>query len=150
MRLLIRSATADDLPSLMKLELAALTAAHWSVQQYGRAVGDGAKVRVTLVAEEDSNLRGFLVARMMGNEWEIENIVVAEEARRRGVGNQMFNDVLNLARQRKAEAIFLEVRESNLPARRFYEKNGFCECSRRKNYYHSPQEDAIVYRLALQ
>ena len=150
MALHIRLASIADLPSLIKLEQSAPTAAHWSSQQYRTAVASDAEGRVTLVAEEDSNLLGFLVTRAIDKEWEIENIVVAEESRRRGVARQMFNEFLNLARQHSAQAIFLEVRESNLPARRFYEKNGFSERGRRKNYYHSPQEDAIIYRLALQ
>jgi len=45
--------------------------------------------------------------------------------------------------------VFLEVRESNQPARAFYLRQGFEESGRRKFYYANPQEDAILYRLAL-
>jgi [ribosomal protein S18]-alanine N-acetyltransferase len=46
-----------------------------------------------------------------------------------------------------APAILLEVRESNLPARRLYEKHGFREVGRRRAYYRDPAEAAILYAL---
>jgi ribosomal protein S18 acetylase RimI-like enzyme len=58
-------------------------------------------------------------------------------------------EFLALARSRGAEEIFLEVRESNLAARRLYETSGFSESGRRQSYYQQPQEDAIVYHLGL-
>jgi ribosomal-protein-alanine N-acetyltransferase len=52
-----------------------------------------------------------------------------------------------LARERGADTVFLEVRESNLAARRLYEKATFVEKGRRQLYYQEPEEDAIVYQL---
>jgi len=131
----------------MILEQSAPTAAHWSTDQYQSALSDFG--RVALVLEENFQIVGFLIARAIIKEWEIENIVVFSPARRRGLGAQLIDEFLALARARHAEAIFLEVRDSNLPARRLYEKRGFVECGRRKNYYGTPAEDAIVYRLML-
>jgi ribosomal-protein-alanine N-acetyltransferase len=54
---------------------------------------------------------------------------------------------LDFARGRSAEKVFLEVRESNLAARRLYEKLAFMETGRRKLYYQEPEEDAIVYHF---
>lgn len=102
-----------------------------------------------LVLEEDSRIVGFLIARAIGEEWELENIVVEATTQRRGRGTLLMDGLINLACSHPAKAIFLEVRESNLPARRLYEKRGFVECGRRQNYYASPPEDAIVYRFML-
>ena len=68
---------------------------------------------------------GFIAGRAVGEEWEIENIAVAGPARRRGLGTRLLGEFLDLARDRGAEAVFLEVRESNLAARRLYEKWAF-------------------------
>jgi ribosomal-protein-alanine N-acetyltransferase len=46
-------------------------------------------------------------------------------------------------------AVFLEVRESNLPAQRLYEAIGFREVGRRRRYYQRPVEDAVVLRAAI-
>jgi len=54
-----------------------------------------------------------------------------------------------VARAERAEAIFLEVRESNQAARAFYERHGFQPSGRRARYYSQPNEDAITYRLNL-
>ena len=80
-------------------------------------------------------------------EWEIENIAVAGPARRRGLGTRLLGELLDLARGRGADAVFLEVRESNHAARALYEKWAFLESGRRRGYYKDPEEDAILYRL---
>ncbi len=145
--MLIRSATAADVSDLVELERAAPSAAHWSRQQYEIAVGTSD--RVTLVLEEGSTIKAFLIARILDHEWEIENVVVAGAQRRQGWGGRLMEEVHSRAQSRKAEAMFLEVRESNQAARSLYEKSGFAQVGRRPNYYHDPAEDALVYRRAV-
>jgi [ribosomal protein S18]-alanine N-acetyltransferase len=55
--------------------------------------------------------------------------------------------LIQRAENEAASAILLEVRESNLPARRLYEKHGFRGVGRRQVYYMDPTEDAILYAL---
>ena len=143
----IRLATPADIPTMMTLERHAATAAHWSAEQY-QAVFSG-ESRVALVLEEEADVQGFIAGRAVGEEWEIENIAVAGLARRRGLGTRLLGEFLDVARGRGAEAVFLEVRESNFAARRLYEKWAFLETGRRKDYYRKPEEDAIAYRLGL-
>jgi ribosomal-protein-alanine N-acetyltransferase len=143
----IRRAIPADIPALIVLEKQAAMAAHWSTRQYEAAVSGVALARVVLVLEEETVLQGFIVGRSVGEEWEIENIAVAGAARRRGLGTHLLEEFIGLARGRGAQSVFLEVRESNLAARRLYEKGAFLETGRRKRYYREPEEDAIVYRL---
>ncbi len=49
----------------------------------------------------------------------------------------------------KVRAVFLEVRPSNLPAQKLYEKLGFLQISERKKYYQNPTEDAIIFKKTL-
>ena len=144
----IRRATAADIPGLMAIEKHAATAAHWSMKQY-EAVFSSKPPRVVLILEEESAVQGFIAGRALDKEWEIENIVVAESIRRRGFGMRLVGELLELARDQSAEKIFLEVRESNLAARRLYEKWAFVESGRRKGYYQAPEEDAVIYQLGL-
>jgi ribosomal-protein-alanine N-acetyltransferase len=131
----------------MALEKHAITAAHWSVEQYEAAFSETTPKRVALVIEEDCVIQGFLVARAVHREWEIENIAVAGPARRRGLGTRLLGEFLDLAHGRGAQAIFLELRESNVGARALYEKWAFVEAGRRSRYYRDPEEDAVVYHL---
>ncbi len=97
--------------------------------------------------EEQSAAQAFLVGRVVEREWEIENIVVAGSRRRQSLGKQLLEEFLRISKGEGARAVFLEVRESNLAARRLYENSGFAENGRRQRYYKDPVEDAILYRL---
>jgi len=143
----IRAATVADLPAMMGLEKRAATAAHWSAEQYEALFHVSGPGRVALILREESELQGFVIARVVGEEWEIENIAVAGSARRRGLGTRLLGELLDLARAKGAAAVFLEVRESNQAARVLYEKWAFLESGRRPGYYKDPAEDAILYRL---
>ena len=96
-----------------------------------------------------SGVVGFLIARHLAPEWELENIVVAHIARRKGLGKLLLNALLSAARETNSDSVFLEVRESNAAARTLYEKAGFEQTGRRKTYYTNPTEDAVLYRGTL-
>ncbi len=141
----IRPAKLDDVPAIRALEQQAPSAAHWPAEEYERLVGS----EVVLVAEEDGHVRGFVSAKAAADEWELENIVVASSFLRQGTADALLRAFLIRAGRVAATKIFLEVRESNRPARRLYEKHGFRETGRRPDYYHDPPEDAILYTRSL-
>jgi [ribosomal protein S18]-alanine N-acetyltransferase len=145
----IRSATVADIPGMMALEKLAASAAHWSTEQYQAAFLREGPSRMVLIVAEESKVQGFIVGKVSDDEWEIENLAIAGPERRRGLGRQLVGGFLNRARAANAKSVFLEVRESNLAARRLYEKSAFIEAGRRTRYYREPNEDAIVYRLEL-
>ena len=88
---------------------------------------------------------GFLIARHLAPEWELENIVVSSEARSKGIGTHLIEELLVSAQQTNSQAVFLEVRESNAAAISLYRKLGFQQTGRRKSYYNNPVEDAVLY-----
>jgi ribosomal-protein-alanine N-acetyltransferase len=142
----IRSAVLDDVPAFLAIEREAASAAHWTLDQYARLVESG----IVLVAEDEGNISGFVCAKKVAGVWEIENMVVAKLSRRRGVGDGLLAEVLRRVRNEGSLAVWLEVRESNRPAVRLYEKHGFCETGRRRGYYSEPVEDAVLYALRLE
>ena len=149
----VRQANGADIPAIMNLDRQSSSAAHWSQQQYeGLFLTPGSQSRFerfALVVEDDSKaLIAFLVARRVEAEWELENIVVAETARRGGVGTRLLRELIAHARA-GGSGIFLEVRGSNQSARALYGKLGFAETGLRKSYYSDPPEDAILCQLSL-
>ena len=142
-----RLADRSDLPAVIALERRISTAAHWGEEQY-EAIFEPPR-RVLLVLEEAQYLQGFLIARAVGPEWEIENVVVDQNSRRRGFGVRLIRAFLHLSRSEDLRTVFLEVRESNLAARALYEKCGFRQTGRRTAYFTNPQEDAILYHLSV-
>lgn len=145
----VRPATSADVPQIMELEQQAPTASHWTQEQYEvlfrDSKSDSDPQRVVLVGEA-AVVEGFLIASGINREWEIENMAVSEAKRRQGLGTLLVKEFLEHARPRNAEAVFLEVRESNRAARVLYERCGFRETGRRKAYYREPTEDALNYR----
>jgi ribosomal-protein-alanine N-acetyltransferase len=147
MPVVIRSAALNDVPAILAIEQQAPGAAHWTAEQYKKLVGSGVVLVAEDAAEEVGRLCGFLCAKAVASEWEIENVVVAAEFLRRGIANELVGELIQRAADEAASAILLEVRESNLPARGLYEKHGFREVGRRRVYYRDPVEDAILYAL---
>jgi ribosomal-protein-alanine N-acetyltransferase len=148
MPIAIRSATLNDVPAIFAIERSAPSAAHWTSEQYTELLGSGiVLVSEEAVAEEAGQISGFVCAKPVAGEWEIENVVVAAQLLRRGIADRLLQELIQRAESEPAAAILLEVRESNLPARRLYEKRGFREVGRRRTYYKDPPEDAILYAL---
>lgn len=149
-------ATSADVPAITELTHKSPAAAHWTQGQYAAAIqaADGPFDRVVLVAREvsyqqTSPVLGFVVARHLSPEWELENIVVSAVSQRQGIGRCLLRSLLERAIETSSEAIFLEVRASNRAARSLYESAGFCQTGLRRFYYSNPPEDAILYRLTL-
>lgn len=149
---LIRHATPDHLPLIRTLEQQTETAAHWSSREYDALFSPEAPLRVVLIATDEadtSNFGGFIIARCGVDEWEIENVVVAREQKRRGLGSALVGRLLHEARESGITSVLLEVRPSNTAARRLYEKMGFSEAGRRQAYYQEPQEDALLLKISI-
>jgi len=145
MTTLIRQAGAADIKAVCEVLCSSPEAGQWSEPAVGRLCEAGS----VLVAEIDDQIAGFIVARAVGPEWEIENVAVAPGFRRQGIARQLVAAVIAQARQQDAAAIYLEVRESNAAARGLYSSFDFVESTRRPAYYRDPPEAAVIYRLAL-
>lgn len=94
---------------------------------------------------------GFVLARLAAGEAEILTIAVSRSHRRHGLGWRLMDAVLRELHGQRAEALFLEVDETNAPAIGLYRKFGFHEVGKRPNYYQSAQgaTGALVMRLDL-
>jgi ribosomal-protein-alanine N-acetyltransferase len=92
---------------------------------------------------------GYVIYWHIRNEVQISNIAIAPEFRQLGVGEGVLKKTLFEMLHKGAEFVFLEVRPSNLAARRLYEKLGFTILGLRKGYYRHPSEDAIVMGKSL-
>ena len=93
---------------------------------------------------------GYVIAFAVGEDAEVLNMAVESASRGKGYAGQMLDSVLIELGGRGVRNAFLEVRESNEAARGLYEKRGFTEIGRRKNYYRRPVEDALVMRRTLE
>ena len=143
--MVVRPITSADVDAVANLDATTSGVAHWQRDDYARAAEPGSAIQCR-VAEIAGEIIGFITARTTLGETEILNIAVAKAHRRQGVARKLVEDQLDF---RGTNVLFLEVRESNSAARRFYEKMAFCETGRRRGYYSNPTEDALLLRRDL-
>ncbi len=91
----------------------------------------------------DPTSSAFLLARFAGPEAEILTLCSDPDARRSGLARGLLGDLENLAREQRTEEIFLEVSETNQPARALYASAGYVAAGYRKNYYEIAQSQAV-------
>lgn len=104
---------------------------------------------VCLVAEKAGRTAGYLLAYTAADEAEIARIATVKEMQRKGVAGVIMKELKTICREQGVNKIFLDVRESNTAARRFYEKEGFREDGIRQRFYDNPVEDGILMSLVI-
>jgi len=132
----IRRGGPADLEAVAAIQYCCPEAAHWDPRDY--------LAYDFWVAARENRIAAFLVLRQTApDEGEILNLAVSPDFRRQRVATLLIKTAL----ENSSGAFFLEVRESNEVARKFYKSLGFHEFSQRPGYYQSPPETAIVMKF---
>jgi ribosomal-protein-alanine N-acetyltransferase len=94
---------------------------------------------------------GHGVVQVIIDEAHLLNITVKPESQGRGLGLRLLEHLMSRAYQLNARECFLELRDSNRSAYRLYERFGFNEIGRRRDYYPvaGGREDALVMACTL-
>ena len=103
------------------------------------------------ICEFGSVTVGYAVLMLAVDEAHVLNIAIGQDWQRQGLGRRLMQHLIKVAREYRAQMMFLEVRPSNVSARRLYEDIGFNEIATRRAYYpaHDGREDALLMGLAL-
>ncbi|MBQ3591965.1 MAG: ribosomal protein S18-alanine N-acetyltransferase, partial [Clostridia bacterium] len=104
---------------------------------------------IFLTVTEGETAVGFGCILLAADEGELVDIAVSPAYRKMGLGQMLMTALLTEAANRGTAQVFLEVRQSNTPARTLYEKNGFTAIGLRKKYYKEPVEDAVLMQCRL-
>ncbi len=99
---------------------------------------------VIFKAVYDGKTIGFINGSYVCGEGELLNIAVDEAFRNRGIASILLMSLEEYLKEKNTEKLFLEVREKNIAAVRFYEKNNFIKIGLRKNYYKNPVDNGIL------
>lgn len=140
--------SAAHLDAAAELEKICFPEDPWSRRLFEEALENQNSSSLLALAENGSVL-GYLVFTAVLDEGSVDNIAVAPEARRQGVASALLEALGRYGRENALASLFLEVRPSNTGAAALYEKLGYREVGRRKNYYLNPKEDAIIMKLEL-
>lgn len=99
-----------------------------------------------LVAMAGNVVAGYVGSQTVLGESDMMNLAVHPEFRRQGVARDLVLALIDGLNQRGSHCLTLEVRASNAPARKLYEKLGFVQVGIRPNYYQHPREDGLILR----
>ena len=139
----LRQARVSDLDAVLRIEHRVFSDP-WSPESFAPEFDD--PYTWFHVAEIDGAMVGYVVARIVAQQGEIANIAVNPAFQSTGLGGKLLDAAIAAAEAAECEAVWLEVRVSNDPARRLYASRGFEMIGRRRGYYRSPVEDALVLR----
>ena len=134
--------TVDDLAAVQEIERESFTTP-WPPHAY-RSELETNRLAHYIIARHGDQIVGFGGIWLMVDEAHITTFAVRKTWRRQGVGERLLIALLALAEARGAREATLEVRPSNHPARRLYEKYGFALVGVRPRYYSDDNEDALI------
>jgi len=142
-----REMTSDDVDSVFTIEKKSYPFP-WSKSLFEAAV---LSTKYCTVVELDGVIVGYGIISFVVGEAELLNLCVDPDFQGKGIANELLTHLLDYAANFDNHEMFLEVRVSNAAAIHLYEKIGFNEIGRRKNYYPivGGKEDAILMAAPL-
>ena len=142
LRFRVEPMTIDDLPAVHEIEVSSLTPP-WPDDAYRSELTTN-RLASYLVARVGEAVVGFGGMWLMVDEAHVTTFAVHPAWRRQRIGERILLALLDVAVARGAREATLEVRLSNLAARRLYEKYGFRPVGIRPRYYSNDGEDALI------
>jgi ribosomal-protein-alanine N-acetyltransferase len=132
-----------DIDAILAIEHASFTNP-WTREMYQSELQHDGVSFFSIARSRDGEAIGFCAVWRVVDEIHINNLAVLPAYRRQGIGRALLDRVLSDAAADGATRALLEVRRSNEPARRLYERLGFTVAGVRRGYYSHPVEDALV------
>lgn len=125
---------------------------YWSADDYRNEINRPDSL--LFVAKLESKVVGFLISRLITINTKLLqslkfSIAVKPIFQQQGIGQRLINQLLDATRKIASKTFWLEVRESNIRAIKFYKRNGFNIVSKRKSFYSNPNEDGIIMNKVL-
>jgi len=149
----IRDMVSGDCPAVAEL-MAGCFSDPWSEKALRDSLDEKGYVQLTAFIKGEDRLRpaapdkdrliAYAGYKGVLGEADIVNVCVHPQYRKRKAAASLIRALLDRAVKEGIRAIYLEVRVSNVPAIRLYEKAGFRQCGIRRDYYKKPVEDALL------
>ena len=139
-----RALTEADIPAIVAIEATALYDA-WNENMLRNELDNA--LTTYLVMESEGKIIGYAGFWLVAGEAQVTRVAVQEELRGLGLGTRLTAAMVNKAWELGAEAVTLEVRESNLAAQKAYLTCGFASEGIRPNYYEDNHENAVIMWL---
>lgn len=148
-RLHIRWMIRRDMPEVLDIESRSFEFP-WSEDDFIRCLRQ--RNCIGMVAEYDQSVVGFMIYELHKTRLHILNFAVHQDYRRMSFGTQMVQKLIGKLSSQRRTKIFLEVRETNLPAQIFFRGSGFRATTVLRDFYEDTTEDAYLmsYRFRVE
>ena len=137
--------TETDLDSVLRIEQFSFPKP-WKREHFLHEIS--APHSFPFVAEYNGEIAGYVCLMSLFEEAQILDIAVATDQRGRGVGRILMEKAFDVAKEKGAEFMALEVRESGAAAISLYQALGFKQVGIRSNYYES-SENAVLMEITM-
>lgn len=134
-----------DLQDLCEIEKQCFGTDAWNFNMLDGEFKSGS---VFLGAREGKNVVGYICAKIILDEADINNVAVTSKFRRNGIAQKLLNCLIDFCKNRGVKKFTLEVNANNVAAKKLYQKTGFKTYGVRKGYYHG--EDAEIMWLEIE
>ncbi len=102
-----------------------------------------------LIEKREGKVVGYVIYSEVQGEAELLRIAVDKAYRRLGIAHMLMENMLEELQDFEAERVSLEVRAHNIAAVKLYKSFGFKDIFIRRNYYHNPEDDALIFQKML-
>lgn len=143
----VRRMRRSDVAAVVAIEEEAFSTP-WREETFASLI-DRPGVELLTMEDRDEGVIGYAVLWCILDQGELANVAVTPRLRGRGLGAHLLSRVLDVARERGIESLYLEVRASNARAAELYRRFGFTDVGLRRGYYQDPKEDARIMMARL-
>lgn len=140
MNIKITKATKENISDIAMIEKACFSTA-WTEESIADSIANESSY--FNIAYADNQPAGYMSMQVCCGEGDIMRVAVLPDFRRFGIGRALLTECFSV---NKLDAVFLDVRENNVPAIKLYESFGFEKIGVRKNYYSNPTENAVMMK----
>ncbi len=138
---MIKEMLLKDLPQVLTLEKQ-IFSNPWTKEVFKKIIEN--KKSYILNNAKNSQLLGYICGWLESNICTVANLAIDEKYHRKGLGTQLVKHLMQACKSEEPSHFYLEVRESNEKAIKFYKTLAFSIIGKRKNYYSKPKEDACL------
>lgn len=142
MSVTVRQACREDLPDIIAIEEASFSVP-WSHQSLAAEL-ENPVASYYVLEGDDGQVVGYADVWLVADEGQLANIAIHPSARGLGYGEILLRTAMEALFRDGCTSMFLEVRQSNVPAQGLYRKLGYEAVAVRKDYYSQPTEDACI------
>ena len=143
MQIVCRIMKKEDVPMVHEIECISFSQP-WTKDDLERVCEDDKALYVVAYDQDAQCVAGYMGLYQVFDEGDINQVAVAPDYRRCHIASQILTKVFEIGKERGICMYTLEVRSSNMPAIRLYEKQGFVSEGVRKGFYQFPTEDALI------